>query len=686
MSIIVLIEIFILCMGTTLYSFRTGEKISESIAKGLFLCVLIMSFSFQLAFLLGEPKISFLLETIFVILSLYVIKKKWLKLQESLSGIKAFFLQNKLSLSILSILWIYLFSMAVILPPFNWDSMFYNLARILLFQQEKSLFLTNISNEHQAIFPVGADILHHSLLRFHTDYGIGIFSFMAYLIICFGTYALARRYTNPKYALTATFIIASLSELVLQSTSTKNDIWTASVAIICFILIHRILTSINIEDLVLLPVTIAFGISCKTTFMGFALPFICLFLILVLKKYKFSYLIRIINQHKVYFSLSILPILVFFPFFHYYHSYTHFGGWQGSSSFVYLHKQHDGMVGMVANIVRYLLQSIDFLEPSEQIVKWLTTNFSNQQGYTITDGLVGIYNQYFYPIFENKGVMDNHDLFRRIGNNPGYSFFITRNNADDYSWFGPFAFLLIIPSLIFVLIKGDLYLKALSANLLIYFLILCNQLGWQPWANRFFSLFFACSGVAVAYFLARLKVNKMICNLLIFLSLLILSYTISFNTYQPLLKGIYQSFDLSQLNVINWPQVIKEKGIWSLTDFGRNRTFYTDIKVGDGIPSNILSDLLPTGSIVALVTINDSWIYPYLFHNPDIKIVPYNPDLIIVSLAADQNEKWQKIYESEKINYVFCLEVNCEYFTNSANSKVLWRSQQGSAATIVQLE
>ncbi len=677
MSIIVLIEILILCTGGTLYSFRTGEKISESLAKGLFLCALTMSFCFQIAFLLGEPKISFFLEIIFCGFSLYLIKTKWQKFKELLRGIRIFFLQHKLSLSILSILWIYLFLMAVILPPFNWDSMSYNLSRIFLFQQEKSLFLTNVSTERLAVFPVGADILHHSLLRFYTDYGIAIFSFIAYLIICFGTYALSRRYAKPQHSLTATFIIASLSELVLQSTSTKNDIWTASVAVICFILIHRILTSINIEDLVLLPITLAFGISCKTTFVAFGLPFTCLFSLLLLKKYQWKYLLKILSQYNLYFLLSILPILVFFPLFHFYHNYIHFGSWQGSEWFVSHHKHSDGIIGTTGNIVRYLLQSIDFLEPSEQMFKWVTSKLSNQEGYTITDVLVNFYNQYFYPIFENKGIMDSHEFFKTISNNKGYSFFITRTNADDYSWFGPFAFFLIIPSLIFALIKGDLYLKLVSVNLIAYFLIVCNQVGWQPWANRFFSLFFASSGITVAYLFAQLKVNKLIYNVLIFLSLIILTYTVSFNSYQPLLKGVYQSFDLSQLNIINWPQTIKEKSIWSLTNFGKNRTFYTDIKFGHDHPPNILSKFVPLDSTVGLVTTHDTWIYPYLLYNPEIRIIP---------IPTDQYQIWEKAYQSEGIDHVFCLEVSCDDFANLDKSKVVWTSQEGKIGMIVKLQ
>ena len=424
MSIIILSEIFILSLGGFLFSFRKGEKLSESIVKGLFLCLLILSFSFQLSFLLGEPKISFLIEIIITGLYIYIIKIRLSQFKKALRIIKDFFLKYKFTLTSLFIAWTYLFLQAVLLPPANWDSMTYNLARVLLFQQEKSLFLTEVSLDSQAVLPVGSDILHHSFLRFYNDYGIGIFSFIAYLIICFGTYALARRYANQQHSLLATLVIASLPEIVLQSTSTKNDILTAATSVFCFIIIHRLLTNINVEDLILLPIVLSFGISCKPNFMGFVIAFILLFSFLFVKKYSWRYLIKTVAKYRLYFFLAILPILVFFPWFTFYHNQIHFGTWSGSLRLLNLCKQQDGILGTSGNAVRYLIQTIDFLDPVELVFKEITKKIFNHEGYTITDLLMNFYNQIFHPLFGEKGIMES-PLFPIISNNKGYPFFYT---------------------------------------------------------------------------------------------------------------------------------------------------------------------------------------------------------------------------------------------------------------------
>ncbi len=675
MSIITLIEILIFVIGATLYNFRLGEKISEAIAKSLFFTILFLSFSFQIAFLLGNSKISFLLEVPMLGLSLFYIKNNIDKLQKLAQGIKIFFGNYKIILSILLIVWIYLFCLAVLLPPSNWDSMTYNLARILLFQQEQSLFLTNHSLESQVVFSVASDILHHAFLRFYTDYGIGIFSFIAYLIICFATYALSRRYANEQHSLTATLIIASLPEIVLQSTSTKNDIWTAATAIICFVLLNRLLTKINLEDLVLLPITISFGISSKTTFIGFALPFLIMSLVALIKQYSWQYLINIIIKYKLIFALSLLPIIIFFPLFTYFHNYHLFGSWGGSETFTKLHKQTDGMIGTLGNLVRYTLQSIDFLEPLELVSQQITKTTLNQEGYTISDFLMEFYNKNFHPFFKENGIMKS-PLLPIISNNQGFPFFILRGTSEDISWFGFFGFFLVIPSVLFGIVKGDLFLKIVSFNLICYAFILCNQLAWFPWANRYFSLFFASSGVLIAYLFSSIKLNNFLSKLLTILTILIFFYVCTFNNSKPVLKDLREATQLEQFNPMNWQKALTEKSIWSLSNLGRDRQFYFDVNY---FPSaNLFSKYVSNNSTVALVTTSDTWIYQYLFYNPKINIIPFN---------VGNPTIWENIDNSPNIDYIFCLnlEDNCNYFQKKKSIEVLWSSSKGKNGILLKL-
>ncbi|MDJ0901077.1 MAG: glycosyltransferase family 39 protein [Xenococcus sp. MO_188.B8] len=633
LSIIILIEILIFCLGGIFLTFHIEEKLSESISQGIFISILIFSFIFQLSFILGYPNFSFILEGITLFFCLFIIKKNLSKSRQILTIIYKFIQQYKIISVIITTVWTYLALQAILLPPANLDSMTYNLARVLLFQQEKSIFLTQVSSVRQAVFPLGSDILHHSFLRFYTDYGIGIFSFLAYLAIAFGTYALARRYASRKYSLIATLIIISLPELVLQSTSTKNDIFTAATAIFCLIICHRIITNIKVKDLLLLPIAISFGVSCKTTFIAFAFPFICCFFLLVLKKYSFLHLSSIIQKNKLKFCLILLPISIFLPILTYLHSHSQFGTWSGPIRMVETFQHADGLKGALANLVRYLFQSMDFLELSNSIPIIGEENISQI--------LLKVYNIIFDPLFDQNGVIGQNGVQQHF--NYSIDFMI----HEDRSWFGPLGFLIVIPSIFYCLIKGNLFLSGLALNLLIYSFIVSYKIVWMPPNNRFFTLFFASSGVLVAYVLQQLKLKHIVLKIITLLSIFILIYAATFNTNKPF------------------------KSIWSQTKFGTNRTYYSDI--ADYPNVNIISQFIPNNSEVALVTGFNTWVYYYLLYNSNIRIIPFND--------RDPN----LVQNLSKFDYIFYLDSTYNPDINLGDSKILWSSDKRKGSKLVQV-
>ncbi len=176
--------------------------------------------------------------------------------------------------------------------------------------------------------------------------------------------------------------------------------------------------------------------------------------------------------------------------------------------------------------------------------------------------------------------------------------------TEDISWFGIFGFILVIPCIVYGMFKEDLFIRAVSINLISYSLILCNQLAWQPWANRFFSLFFGSSGVLIACAFNQIQSNKCIGKLITIISIFTLIYVATFNNPKPLFKEPFTTTNLTHFNPIYWTNAITEKSIWSKTNLGKNRTFYFDIL---GFPPvNILNQYIDKGSKVALVTTHNT--------------------------------------------------------------------------------
>ncbi len=222
-STIVILEVFWFCLGGAIFAYRPSRRVSEALSLGIVIALMLLSIIFQVSFLLELPSFSFFLE--------------------------------------------------VLVPPANYDSMTYNLSRVFLFQQENSLFLKSVNTPRQALMVMGSDILSYAFLRFYSDYGVGIFSFLAYISVGVGTYALSRNFAPVKISIASTLVIVSLPEFCFQATATKNDIFTAASAVFCFLTAYRVLESLNIEDFSLTILGLSFGFSAKTTFLAFLVPF-----------------------------------------------------------------------------------------------------------------------------------------------------------------------------------------------------------------------------------------------------------------------------------------------------------------------------------------------------------------------------------------------------------------------------
>ena len=641
-SILVLLEVILLCLGGALLIHRQEYKVSESISSGIVLALLTLSFSFQSTFLIHQPKLSFVIEIALVIGTLILIVKKRELFNYFYQKIKDFISRNIFVSFSLVIAWSYLLCLALILPPSVYDSMTYNLARVLLFQQHNSLFLTDVNRTHQAVFPVGVDILHHAILRFYTDYGIGIFSFLAYISVVLGTYALCRQHTSQKISLAATLVIASLPEFVFQATSTKNDIFIIAAAIFCFLAVSRLLKKLCWGDLTLLLLGLVFGVSAKTTFMAFALPFCCFFGFLLLKKYGLLPWFKLLSRNWYYWIILAIPLLILSQLWLFIHNHNVWGTWSGPEDFVQVHKHSDGVKGAFANLVRYGFQSINFLPLTDEVSADLF-NFK------ISEILQNVYDTIFLPLFDGVGA---GTVFGELT--------IKWWNHEDHSWFGPWGTLIVLPAIIYSLFKGKKEIQAWSLSLLGYLSIVSYQVVWMPWNCRFISIFFAGSGVCIAYSLNSLRVSKFIIKILKILSILLLLYACAFNVDKRLVTSYKPS---------KWPEEITTQSIWKQSNFGRDRDFYFNRLYGDD-RLDVFTKLVPSGSQVALVVGHDTLTYNFLLRNPDLEFTPMK------QLVLDSHS------QALQYDYILCLkdvvEVKCDLNNEVLNSsEVLWASEPG---------
>ncbi len=634
---LVLAEIGVFCLAAFALARRSAPGLADAAATAIVLTLALLSGLIQALFLAGVPALLPLAEAALGIGAAWLLVRERSALRREASRGREFIRQHPWTSGLLSAIGAYLFLQVLLLPPGNSDSMSYNLVRVLLFRQEGTLFLDRYTDPHQVFQPVGYDILSHLFLRFGTDYVVALFSFLAYLAIVLGTYAFARRHAGAITALAAALVVASLPELVFQATSTKGDLAAAAAAVASLLAAGRLWRRPSGRDLALLLVILSFGVSAKTTFAAFALPFAGVFGVVLARRHGLGDWARAIRAQPWTVGLALVPTGILSQIWLFARNRRASGTWFGPPDWVGLHQNGDGPIGALANLNRYLLESAHFLRPIEPLV-------ARVSGRSATEWLTAGYDRWLAPFWGDAGTTE-------------WEFSISWLPHEDISWFGPLGFVIVLPALAFAALRGPRLLRLTAAALAAYAVIVAWQVAWMPWNGRFFSLFFGSSGAAVAFLFERWGRRKGARVLVQLLAALILLYACFFNRQKPLLRHFYAS----------WPEQLATESIWARSEWGRDRLYYADRYFGDDRVTEV-SRSIPPDATVALVATR-SWVYPFLLQRPDVRFVLFRPEHL---------EGAAELLSDFGVDHVLCLEADCERMPPAVGSEFLWHAEPGS--------
>ncbi len=484
-SIAVTLEIFLLILAYYLIVRKYTHSISQAFSFASILSLAFLSVSIQILFLTGFSVHSYVIDISVLFFSIYFVYKNYKLLISDFQRVTLILKNYKIFLFLLFPIFLYLFLQTFLMPPSNTDSMVYNLARVLIFRQEGTIYPYNVSIFHQVSFPLGNDILSFLFLRINSDYGLGVFSFLSYSTIILATFSLVRSYFQRNIAFLVSIVIASLYELILQSTSTKNDIPCTAAAIVILLAGRYFLLQKKGIHLYVLISVMLWGLSIKGYFAGFLVPFLFFFSILLFRSNPFKNPTRHLKFRDFRFHFAyLLPLGLFLCLILFYgNNWSRFGNLMGEKKMVREHIQKDGVKGMAVNMSRYIAQMAEI--PSTY-------------GYKL--------NQWHDALLKENRTIGTRGPDEHI-DLAAMDFF-----SEDYTWFGPFGFFLILPSMLVALFLGRDYVRFTAAVLLSHFLILSYQIAWMEWNNRFFSLFFASSGLCMGFVFHHVLNNRKIKN------------------------------------------------------------------------------------------------------------------------------------------------------------------------------
>ena len=291
---------------------------SDSVSYAIIVFMSLYSAAINLFLFCKVNHLFYIFDLIVIVVSLFIIlyfKKLFLTTSNQ---IIEFIVEYKKLLFPFLIIYIYLLFQSLLLPPCSWDSMVYYLPRIIMMQKEGSIILNNFNPPNQHNFFLGFDVLHYLILRFYSDWFLGFFSFLCYTVIITSTYSLVKKAFNDiRLGVITALLIGSLMLIVLQSTSTKNDIALAALATTCFLSLYNYIKFREISNVIILIICLIFGVTIKVYFIGFTLAIILFMIVLYCKEFcqiLFIFKLRLINKFILLYVIAIVLIMSFVTF------------------------------------------------------------------------------------------------------------------------------------------------------------------------------------------------------------------------------------------------------------------------------------------------------------------------------------------------------------------------------------
>ena len=591
-------EMITICIAIVTVFKRWGYTFAEACAFAIVTACMLLSCMYQLAFMAGYPPLASMAEILVCILSIATIIRNAAFLRDDLSAIPQFFRAYPIGGPIAATAWCYLGLLAFFIPqqPTHW----YELSRILLFEQQGGFFMLPNADPQSvsssALSPVNITILARLFLRGHTDLGLGLIGFMAYLSIGFSTYALSRRYAWPPTAFTVTILVLSMPRLVYHSTTPGIELLPAAIGLFCLLAVYRAIESPNIKDICLLGLGMLFIFSGAAATLIFPILLIPLVALLLFRRHGFSIWWRLVVENRFTVVVVLIPALVFSQIWLIIYNFHCCAVWLGNPSMSPAALNTDGIQGALANFLRYLFESAHFTQIVDNVFRWMA-------GFSISEVWQSIYNGTVAPLLGNRGSV--------------VPFRIAWNPDERLAWFGPFGFLLVLPAVVNAALRAPRRLKAIAVALIGYFFLLSLILAWSPGNARYFTIFFVCSGYCVAFLLPPWRISRRSRRGLQIAGAILLLYAGLYNSAKPAIGIVTLPISSKTGIQARGPtESVWYRSRWGLDRFEPARHLFGDNRLEK------IAALIPTDESVQIVYRSRANLYPLLLMFPGADTYP----------------------------------------------------------------
>lgn len=462
--------------------------------------------------------ISWLSIFIVLIFLIFKTKSKFVKFN-LLKKINAFSIYEKSYLTIISLLFLLLFYQGIIYPPNNWDSLTYHMSRIMY-------WLTNENLNH---FPT--HILRHLYQPPFAEYlimnvnvlqGNDYFSNSIQLLFLFFTLSsineILKWFEINRSVRIITFLFClSIPSVVLQATSSKNDIICAFFVITSILFLIKSYEKPLSKNFIFLGISVGLGMLTKGTFYIFIFPALLFFVSLFIMK---------ILKQKTYGKILLGFVSVFFIFVI---NLGHFSrNYKVNQHILNIDDTEHKMYSNEDMNVKFFMSN-------------LLKNIGLHMGYPTT---------YFYEDF----LTDFHYEYEIFIDNPQLNFlgqkYQSPKKFETHEDLVPNTFHIILIIFISVLFLFISVFKKKYKNLILLIIVLLQififitYLKWQPWHTRLHIPIFLMSSLIFGVFLNIFKNNFL--NLILSIPFLFNFYFyLNFNKTRPLINNTKYTYNIN---------------------------------------------------------------------------------------------------------------------------------------------
>lgn len=471
------------------------------------------------------------------------------------------------------------------LPQNNFDSMTYHLSRVGYWLQHRTLFPWPTPNPRQTTFPINAELgVMWTILFWGSDQMSGFVQWVSSLVLMITILGFSRLLgASLRQGIFAALIWAGLPQIILQSVTTMNDL-VASAFLATAIYLFLIGLRLNRNKYLLLSgLGIGLAIGTKSTVI-IALP--GLFLVLVATLWIIGR--RAITNILIWGAASVAGFLLVGAFGYIQNMIVYQNPFSVSQwTSVIVSPKVSRIELLFENSLLYLIQMLDFVTLPHSI----NESLSRLEVKVIEKLISG------FKIFNHQRLSDWRQYLNFILYSP-------LGIHEDTIWFGPLAFLVVLPASLYHMVIGVRRKEITSLTLILlatgFGLTLATMIGWSPYRGRYFTIAATLFAPFVFIVFGMQWWQKTARWVITFLSILIMIQTTLFNRSKPL---------------------VGPDSVWSIDDIKvrtqNNRGMESILRMVD--------ELVPPSARLATKLGGNAWDYPLFGENFQRTIIQVDP-------------------------------------------------------------